>query len=105
MILLMEEIPKQPPGMFCKPRKKWWDIYPKKKLVQDFYPPRENSFPLRLVTNTGKQLENGGALMQKNSVGCFWGEGGLGWTNVACLGRSFLCISWGTKKLWRFWKF
>lgn len=52
---------------------------PKKQLVQDFYPPRENSFPLRLVTNTGKQLENGGALIRKFSqLGVFLGEGGLG---------------------------
>ena len=101
MILLMEEIPKQPPGMFCKPRNKnEWDKLTKKQLVQDFYPPRENSFPLRLVTNTGKQLENGGALIRKFLSFCvLLGEGGLGLEQLSMF-RSVILMHffWGYPK-------
>ena len=93
-------------GCFVNPGKKD-GIFTQKQLVQDFYPPRENSFPLRLVTNTGKQLENGGALMRKFLSWVFcWAREAWGWSNLACL-RSVILMHfcWGTKKSWRFWKF
>lgn len=76
-------------------------IFTKKQLVQDFYPPREKSFPLRLVTNTGKQLENGGALMRKFSqLGVLLGEGGLGLEQLSMF-RSVILVHfcWGYQKI------